>query len=825
MVSLGDCKDAQFIISMRVERPIENCELVPYCSLNVKGTNVDNIARAKLLEANPHTFEYKWYRGPSIPLCGNGACVRNQSFDPEHYAKNVLTEPVLGCAVCERAGQRKEANSFCCVACLKQGWKKHASTCHCNTEEKEKEKDKDSAGGGSRFQRNARSHKNGGSPGVAVASNANTNTNTNTNTVTSDPATWKLVCSSPSYAPTAADVGCCIKIEVYAHLTNKGASAAAAVAPAVVETKGSNKKGGKSAKEKEKEKAAAAAAAAAVEALAGPYVHFTSGCLASPKAPPKRPIYTVSNPKMSGNSLITSNSVRMKLVSYNCLAELYATKSIYPHCDAWILNWSYRCNLLLRELYDTQGDVICLQEVQTDHFEQHIYPAMVKDGYEGVFKQKSRESMGQYGKVDGCATFWKKSKFQLVEDTTVDFNECSVRAGSNMNMSEMETRKFITRTSKDNIAQIVVLESLNSRAIVSAAQQASLNRINALNNASARSAPSDSSIALSAAKVCIVNTHIYSNQSHPDVKLWQTWMLLQEVTHFCSMFQQKQQQLHLADTSAIAQELGLIICGDFNSEPTSAVYELMKYGQIESNYPELDVGLSDFGGGGGGGGSDYGSAVADNPYSSSYSGISDRGSKHGKCRVLPDLENITHSLELASVMETAFGSEPEFTNYTINYKGTLDYMFYTPGTIKVLAVTELPDEYALSEINIGLPNVFYPSDHVMLCADVSLAVNVIPTTVPTPSSSVPSQLATTLSQQHLSTLLGITGSSANGATTTTNAIQNQNIRNPKRFPNVNKVLTGMTPGRDGGSNNNGHGNGNKGNKGGHTTRMGSSVHG
>lgn len=53
----------------------------------------------------------------------------------------------------------------------------------------------------------------------------------------------------------------------------------------------------------------------------------------------------------------------------------------------------------MHELYETQGDVVCLQEVQADHYEKFLYPAMVKDGYEGVFKQKSRESMGQYGKV------------------------------------------------------------------------------------------------------------------------------------------------------------------------------------------------------------------------------------------------------------------------------------------------------------------------------------------------------------------------------------------------------------------------------------------
>ena len=45
-------------------------------------------------------------------------------------------------------------------------------------------------------------------------------------------------------------------------------------------------------------------------------------------------------------------------------------------------------------------DIICLQEVQADYFESQLQPALTRMGYEGVFKQKTRESMGAYGKVN-----------------------------------------------------------------------------------------------------------------------------------------------------------------------------------------------------------------------------------------------------------------------------------------------------------------------------------------------------------------------------------------------------------------------------------------
>ena len=70
-----------------------------------------------------------------------------------------------------------------------------------------------------------------------------------------------------------------------------------------------------------------------------------------------------------------------------------------------------------------QGDIVCLQEVQMDHFEMHLSPFMHELGFDGLFKSKSRESMGQYGKVDGCATFWKLAKFSMTEHYTIEFND------------------------------------------------------------------------------------------------------------------------------------------------------------------------------------------------------------------------------------------------------------------------------------------------------------------------------------------------------------------------------------------------------------------
>lgn len=183
---------------------------------------------------------------------------------------------------------------------------------------------------------------------------------------------------------------------------------------------------------------------------------------------------------------------------------------------------------------DSQGDVICLQEVQADHYEQNLQPMMAEMGYDGLYKQKTRESMGQHGKVDGCATFWKRSKFIMVENYSIEFNDIVKRHATQMGLEDSDFGRFISRLSKDNVAQVLVFEALTRP------QQQQSQRTRTSN------------------RVCVVNTHLYSNHTRPEIKLWQTATLLQEIEHFI-----------------LNQDLALCICGDFNSEPESAVYQYL----------------------------------------------------------------------------------------------------------------------------------------------------------------------------------------------------------------------------------------------------------
>ncbi len=89
---------------------------------------------------------------------------------------------------------------------------------------------------------------------------------------------------------------------------------------------------------------------------------------------------------------------------------------------------------------------------------------------------------------------------------------------------------------------------------------------------------------------------------------------------------------------AIQRDLALIVCGDFNSEPESAVHELLTEGCLTRHHPELD-------------------------------------DEEDNVRILPDQSEIYHSLDLASAMQTALGHEPPYTNFTWDWKGKFCFVF------------------------------------------------------------------------------------------------------------------------------------------------------
>ena len=48
-------------------------------------------------------------------------------------------------------------------------------------------------------------------------------------------------------------------------------------------------------------------------------------------------------------------------------------------------------------------DVICLQEVQADHYESWWRPQLARHGYSGTYSAKTKEAMGEHARISAIA--------------------------------------------------------------------------------------------------------------------------------------------------------------------------------------------------------------------------------------------------------------------------------------------------------------------------------------------------------------------------------------------------------------------------------------
>jgi len=331
-------------------------------------------------------------------------------------------------------------------------------------------------------------------------------------------------------------------------------------------------------------------------------------------------------------------SKQFKVMNWNVLADLYATESVYPYCEKWALSWTWRKHLIMKELKSMAADIITLQEVQKDCYDDWFRPELAEAGYEGIFQQKKREPIFHRGKytAEGCATFFKTTRFKRVDKHVVDYDKLS-QAEIRMCIPDgAQADRGMQRLSKGNIALAVVLEDLHIKAT----------------HQSQAAGPQGGHL------LCIVNTHILCDPGSVDVKLWQAHLLLTTM---------KQMQTN--------SNMPLLICGDFNSTPDSAVYEYMRRGAVPSNHEEL---------------------------------------RNDPCGLIKQL-SLRHSMHLVTAYETCNGREAQYTNYTEDFKGTLDYIWFSPDLLSVLAISQVDEESQLSQ-ETALPSSTRPSDHVSLVA-------------------------------------------------------------------------------------------------------------
>ncbi|KAF9939096.1 Glucose-repressible alcohol dehydrogenase transcriptional effector [Mortierella alpina] len=326
---------------------------------------------------------------------------------------------------------------------------------------------------------------------------------------------------------------------------------------------------------------------------------------------------------------------------YNILAEKYATPQMYGYTPSWALAWEYRKELILQEVLAYSADVVCLQEIESGQYDDYFKDQMKQQAdYDSVFWPKSRaKTMPEKDRrsVDGCATFFKASKFNLIDKHLVEFNHIALQRPDFRKTEDIFNRVM----TKDNISVVILLEHKETK-----------NR------------------------VVVANTHIHWDPTFKDVKLVQVAMLMDELDKLSTQWAHLPVSGSSAPqmSSASGGKLPTLICGDFNSEPDSGVYEFLTKGTVAQGH-------DDFG---------------DHAYGTYTS------------------EGLSHKMSLRSSYSQV--NELPFTNFTPAFAAVIDYIYYSSNHLSVLGLLGGVEKEYMSRC-VGFPNAHFPSDHVPILAE------------------------------------------------------------------------------------------------------------
>ncbi|XP_034432298.1 protein angel homolog 1 isoform X1 [Hippoglossus hippoglossus] len=216
----------------------------------------------------------------------------------------------------------------------------------------------------------------------------------------------------------------------------------------------------------------------------------------------------------------TKASMDFTVMSYNILAQdlLEAHEELYVHCPLEVLDWSYRCSLVLEEIMKWAPDILCLQEVQENHYHEQLYPGLCEMGYTCVYKRRTGT------KTDGCATCYRSSCFSEVSVTSLEFYRPDTEV-----------------LNRHNVGIVSLLRPLVTQGSETKAKGPLL---------------------------CVANTHLLFNPRRGDVKLAQLAMMLAEIDRV------------VKSCKAKGEQCNVVLCGDLNAVPQMPLYQLITTGEL-----------------------------------------------------------------------------------------------------------------------------------------------------------------------------------------------------------------------------------------------------
>lgn len=357
------------------------------------------------------------------------------------------------------------------------------------------------------------------------------------------------------------------------------------------------------------------------------------------------------------------------VLSWNILCERSGTSSQFGYAPAEALAWQRRRDRILEEMTTKNADIMCLQEVDAENYNEFFRPSLASHDYKAIYMQKSRAqtmSEREAKSVDGCAIFFKNTKFYMLDKAQVMFSREAIARPDMKGEADVYNRVM----PRDHIAVVAFLE----------------NR-------------------LTGSRLIVVNTHLTWEPWHSDIKIVQVAILMDYLSKLAERYakwepcKDKEKEVYrftnedsLDGSSASAPprpenapsmkydsptQIPLLVCGDFNSTPSSGVHELITQGALPSAHPELG------------------------------------GHKYGDLTRL----GMSHPFALKSA-HAAIGELP-FTNYTPDFVEVIDWVFYATNAMHVAGLLGEVDADYMRRVP-GWPNHHFPSDHLPLMMEFAL---------------------------------------------------------------------------------------------------------
>ncbi|XP_057332197.1 CCR4-NOT transcription complex subunit 6-like [Microplitis mediator] len=345
------------------------------------------------------------------------------------------------------------------------------------------------------------------------------------------------------------------------------------------------------------------------------------------------------------------------VMCYNVLCDKYATRQMYGYCPSWALEWEYRKKGILEEIRHYSADIISLQEVETDQFYNFFLPELKREGYDGIFSPKSR------------AKTMAENDRKYVDGCAIFYRTAKFTLIKE-HLVEFNQLAMANAEGSDNMLnRVMPRDNIGLAALLRTTEAAWDNGI-----------PSDPAQIQQPILVC--TAHIHWDPEYCDVKLIQTMMLSNELRTMLEQASQSFRPGHKPDASNVQ----LLLCGDFNSLPDSGVIEFLTSGRVASDHRDFK----------------------DLTYKSCLQKISGCDKPN----------EFIHSFKLASAYSEDI---MPCTNYTYDFKGIIDYIFYSKLNMTPLGILgPLSADWFRENNVVGCPHPHIPSDHFPLLVELEM---------------------------------------------------------------------------------------------------------